>query len=268
MKNSHLEVMTTSPAGELIRGGPARKPTRAELPDIPWRQCMRRHSRFGIYAMTWVLILSSGRLHAQAAADWSATDRALGRAGADQPGASTIQLSAQRSSRRDRGRHAQAGARARIVGRVQANRGRPIDGDGRSRAHDRRSRAGDDEAPTGRRRAERAAQSSGRRNAARDVHAHHGEGRRREDRADDSRRARRDAHTDASAGGLAARRRRASTRRRSRARSATRERATAASTRSASPRPEAIRKRDQTKFRRRWESRPRSTSSRRRADAP
>src|SRR6476646_9233541 len=48
---------------------------------------MKPRSRFGVYTMTWVLVLSSGQLHAQAAADWSATDRALGRAGADQPGA-------------------------------------------------------------------------------------------------------------------------------------------------------------------------------------
>jgi len=47
---------------------------------------MRRHSRLGIYATTWIVVFSSGRIHAQATADWSATDRALGRAGADQPG--------------------------------------------------------------------------------------------------------------------------------------------------------------------------------------
>jgi hypothetical protein len=43
---------------------------------------MRCHSRLGIYAMTWILVFSSGRIRAQAATDWSATDRALGRSGA------------------------------------------------------------------------------------------------------------------------------------------------------------------------------------------
>jgi hypothetical protein len=36
--------------------------------------------------LTLILVFSSGRLDAQANTDWSATDRALGRAGADQPG--------------------------------------------------------------------------------------------------------------------------------------------------------------------------------------
>lgn len=47
---------------------------------------MSRCWRLAIFATGWILVLDAPRSYAQNTADWSATDRALGRAGADQPG--------------------------------------------------------------------------------------------------------------------------------------------------------------------------------------
>ena len=46
---------------------------------------MRRRLRLGAFVTGWLMFLSAG-VHAQGAPDWSATDRALGRAGTEQQG--------------------------------------------------------------------------------------------------------------------------------------------------------------------------------------